>query len=204
MTEKGKTINTYARPGQIRQCESAMLHREPHLHRTSEVDNAYGTGTRIAKNPSFKRERTALLVKPPQSKRSCLPSRQVRECWKRDIQRLRGTLKNLRMSACCYQVRRARETQTLDSRLAKSTSSQRIEVSFFACLFVLTPLGTMCHSRKQWNRDTWRWSGPFSRCLSLTPALLKSYKEVFSSLRGSFFFFLIIVFKRGTNKKYFS
>lgn len=86
----------------------------------------------------------------------------------------------------------------------KSTISEKGWVFFFyVCFFVclLTLLGTMCYSRKQWNRDTWRWSGPFSRCLSLTPASLKSIKEVRSSLRGSFFFFFFFFFWINVFKK---
>lgn len=87
----------------------------------------------------------------------------------------------------------------------RAPRQSRDELVFFCMFVLLTLLGMMCYSRKQWNRDTWRWSGPFSRSLSLTPASFKSIKEVCSSLSCLFFrLFGKMCSKKEPNKNYFS
>lgn len=56
--------------------------------------------------------------------RSEPPLLNVRDSLKRDIYRLHGTLKNLRMPACCYQLGCARKAET-PSLSAKSTISEK-------------------------------------------------------------------------------
>lgn len=141
LRKKRKTLNIYAGPGWIRRRE--MLTE---------------TGTRIAKS-------TSLTLSGQQCRKRArgrvFPAVRQEEAGE--------TRENLRMSACSYQVERAMEAETLEC-LTKSTISEKGWLSFLLLLVCfLTLLGTMCHSRKQWNGNIWRWSGPFSRGLSLTP-----------------------------------
>lgn len=178
--------------------------REPRLHPASEVDNAIGSDTRIAESQrsSWSAAEREVVSSQPSSTR-------VLKTWHSATTWDTEEPEDVSMLLPSWTCQGGWDTRVFGKR---AQSPRRVEFFFFyVCFFVclLTLLGTMCYSRKQWNRDTWRWSGPFSRCLSLTPASLKSIKEVRSSLRGSFFFFFFSFFglmclKRGTNKNYFS
>lgn len=158
--------------------------REPRLHSAGEINNANGSGTRIAES-----QRPSWSTAERKVASSQLSSTRVLRPWHSATTWDREEPEDVSMLPPSWACQGGRDTRAFgkEHHLREGLTF----FCFFACFLVLllTLLGTVCLQQETVKQRYLKMIWSIFHMPSLTPASLKPIKEVRSSLRGSFFRF---------------